>query len=381
MTHRRGHGEGTISKKSDGRWWARVDLGWRHGKRVRKAVYGKTRREVAEKLQKAQEAKRKGLPVVNETQTVEQFLTDWLEKTVKIKTRVRTYETYEVSLRLHILPYLGKVRLSDLSPQRVQTWLGDLDQAGVSAGVRFNARAVLRSALNQAMKWELISRNAAALVDAPSVSRDEIQPLDQTQVGRLLTVCASHRLGPVFTVAVALGLRLGEVLGLRWSDIDLETRELRVRQTLQRQKGRVAFGEPKSKRSRRTLPLPIVAAEALKAHRTRQLQERLLAGSRWHDSGLVFTSTIGTSADDRNVRRAWKELLASADLPYVRIHDLRHTAATLLLTQGVHPRVVMETLGHSQIGVTLDTYSHVLPALQRDAADEMDKALGRASAR
>ena len=107
----------------------------------------------------------------------------------------------------------------------------------------------------------------------------------------------------------------------------------------------------------------------------------LLAGSRWHDSGLVFTSTIGTSADDRNVRRAWKELLASADLPYVRIHDLRHTAATLLLTQGVHPRVVMETLGHSQIGVTLDTYSHVLPVLQRDAADEMDKALGRASGR
>jgi len=124
------------------------------------------------------------------------------------------------------------------------------------------------------------------------------------------------------------------------------------------------------------LPLPIVAAEALKAHRTRQLQERLLAGSRWHDSGLVFTSTIGTSADDRNVRRAWKELLASADLPYVRIHDLRHTAATLLLTQGVHPRVVMETLGHSQIGITLDTYSHVLPVLQREAADEMDKALG-----
>jgi len=117
-------------------------------------------------------------------------------------------------------------------------------------------------------------------------------------------------------------------------------------------------------------------ADALKAHRTRQLQERLLAGSRWHDSGLVFTSTIGTSADDRNVRRAWKELLASADLAYVRIHDLRHTAATLLLTQGVHPRVVMETLGHSQIGITLDTYSHVLPVLQRDAADEMDKALG-----
>ena len=381
MTQRRGHGEGSITKRKDGRWFGRVDLGWQGGKRRSKSVYGKTRREVAEKLQKAQETKRKGLPVVGETQTVEQFLMDWLEKTVKIKTRVRTHETYEVSLRLHILPYLGKVRLSDLSPQRVQTWLGDLDQAGVSAGVRFNARAVLRSALNQAMKWELISRNAAALVDAPSVSRDEIQPLDQTQVRRLLAVCASHRLGSVFTVAVALGLRLGEVLGLRWADIDLEKRELRVRQTLQRQKGRVAFGEPKSKRSRRTLPLPIVAAEALKAHRTRQLQERLLAGSRWHDSGLVFTSTIGTSADDRNVRRAWKELLASADLPYVRIHDLRHTAATLLLTQGVHPRVVMETLGHSQIGVTLDTYSHVLPVLQREAADEMDKALGRASGR
>ena len=271
---------------------------------------------------------------------------------------------------------VGRVRLNKRSPQRVQTWLADLDQAGVSAGVRFNARAVLRSALNQALKWELISRNAAALVDAPSVSRDEIQPLDQTQVGRLLAVCATHRLGPVFSVAVALGLRLGEVLGLRWSDIDLKRGELRVRQILQRQKGRICFGEPKSKRSRRTLPLPMVATDALKSHRTRQLKERMLAGSRWHDSGLVFTSTIGTPVDDRNVRRAWKALLAAADLPYVRIHDLRHTAATLLLTQGVHPRVVMETLGHSQIGVTLNTYSHVLPALQREAADEMDKALG-----
>ena len=166
---------------------------------------------------------------------------------------------------------------------------------------------------------------------------------------------------------------------MRWKDVNLERRELHVRQALQRVGKELRFVEPKSEQSRRTISIPDFAAAVLKRHRTTQLEERLKAGSRWTDSGLVFTSTIGTPLDERNVRRAFNTILKGADLPRIRIHDLRHTCASLLLVQGVHPRVVMETLGHSQISLTLDTYSHVLPALQHEAARQMDSLISAKS--
>jgi len=184
------------------------------------------------------------------------------------------------------------------------------------------------------------------------------------------------RLEALFTAALASGLRLGEALGLRWIDVNLDAGKLRVRQALQRIGGKLQFVEPKSEKSRRAVSLPAFATDALKRHRDRQKEERLLAGSRWVETGLVFTSSIGTPLDERNVRRVFKALLKSADLPEMRIHDLRHTTATLLLAQGVHPRVVMEMLGYSQISLTLDTYSHVLPGLQADAAKRMNEAIG-----
>ena len=177
-------------------------------------------------------------------------------------------------------------------------------------------------------------------------------------------------------MAVALGLRLGEALGLRWEDVDLEAGVLHVRQALQRLRGEIAFVEPKSKRSRRSVALPEVVTAALKAHRVRQLEERMVAGRRWEESGLVFRTCLGTALDSRNVTRAFHKLLVDAGLPRIRLHDLRHTAATLLLAQGVSPRTIMEILGHSQISLTMDTYSHVLPALLREAADLMDAVLG-----
>jgi len=170
-------------------------------------------------------------------------------------------------------------------------------------------------------------------------------------------------------------LRLGEALGLRWADVDLEAGELHVRQALQRIDGELQFVEPKSERSRRTVALPEVAVKVLKRHRNRQRKERLKAGSWWNKSGLVFTSTVGTALDERNVRKAFKAILRGGKLPTIRIHDLRHTCASLLLAQDVNPRVVMETLGHSQVSLTLDTYSHVLPPLQQEAAREMDAVL------
>ncbi len=176
-------------------------------------------------------------------------------------------------------------------------------------------------------------------------------------------------------LAATGGLRLGESLGLAWGDVDLSARTLRVRRALQRFDGKLRFVEPKSESSNRRVALPESAVVVLRRHRVRQQTERLLAGERWQDTGLVFTTTIGTPLDDRNVRKAFGELLGAAELPPMRIHDLRHTCASLLLAQGGHPRVVMETLGHSQISLTLDTYSHVMPTLERDAADRMDAVL------
>jgi integrase len=269
----------------------------------------------------------------------------------------------------------------------------------------------------------MVTVNAAALVDAPMHVACEIRPLDPEQARRLLDATEAHRLGGLLSVAMALGLRLGEGLGLRWQDVDLEGHTLAVRQALERSGGDGAarrvliperrklvkrfretprrsperreiadqlnalrtqwrevrttlkFSQLKTARSRRTIRMPEIVIRSLKAHRTRQLEERLAAGGAWEDSGLVFTSIFGTPLEARNVTREFRALLAAAKLPAIRFHDLRHTAATLLLAQGVDPRTIMETLGHSQISLTLNTYSHVLPALQQDAAKKMDAIL------
>jgi integrase len=230
--------------------------------------------------------------------------------------------------------------------------------------------------LGDALRWGLVGRNAAALAHGPRVQRPELKVFSTEQAQRFLQVIKGERLEAFFCTAVATGLRLGELLGLRWSDVDLDGGSLTVRQALQRQGKEVRFVEPKSKQSRRRLNLPMFAVSALTHHRDRQVADRRLAGSRWIDTGLVFTSSIGTALDERNVRRSFKEVLRGAELPDLRLHDLRHTTATLLLTQGVHPRVVMETLGHSQVSLTLDTYSHVLPGLQAEAARRLEDAIG-----
>ena len=214
------------------------------------------------------------------------------------------------------------------------------------------------------------------MAHAPRVSRPELKVFTPEQAKVFLEALQGERLEPLFTVSVASGLRLGEMLGLRWVDVDLESGTVRVHQALQRVGKTLRFVEPKSERSRRSVALPSFALEVLNRQQERQRGERLLAGSRWAETRLVFTTTIGTPLDERNVRRVFKAMLEAAGLPALRIHDLRHTTATLLLTQEVHPRVVMETLGHSQISLTLDTYSHVLPGLQAEAAHRMQEALG-----
>jgi integrase len=222
-----------------------------------------------------------------------------------------------------------------------------------------------------------VSRNVVTLVAAPRVERHEIQPLTPEQARALLKAAQGHRLEGLVTVALAVGLRQGEALGLQWDAIDFERRTLNVRAALQRVGGKWILVEPKSARSRRTIALPEVVVGALKAQRVRQLQDRLVAGRHWQDHGFVFTSSVGSPLEPSNATKQFRKLLVSAGVPLIRFHDLRHTAATFLLAQGVDPRTIMETLGHSQISLTLNTYSHVLPVLQREAARKMEGDAGR----
>jgi integrase len=216
-------------------------------------------------------------------------------------------------------------------------------------------------------------------VDFPKVEQAEIEPFTPEQAMKFIEATKGHRLGALFSVALAIGLRKGEGLALKWSAIDFERGTLAVRLALQRlkmpgeKKGTLLLKEPK-RSSRRTVNLPRVCVTALLEHRAMQEQERRLAGTRWQEWDYVFTSGIGTPVEPRNLERAYREILSLAGLHHVRIHDLRHTAATLLLIQGVHPRVVMELLGHSQIAVTM-RYSHMVPALRKEAANQMDAVL------
>ena len=375
MTLRRSRGEGSITKRSDGRWMAQADLGWQDGKRRRKTLYGRTKREVQDKLRDTLHRKEHGLPPVPEQETVGVFLHRWLENR-QSRVRRRTLERYQQIVRAHLLPSLGRIRLAKLTPQDVVACLRRVEADGSAYSAR-GAREILRTALNQAVRWELVSRNVAALTDAPRHRTRQIEPLTPAQATTLLAAVADHRLEALITITVGLGLRQGEALGLRWEDVDLEADVLSVRQTLERGGSEPRFGEPKTARSRRTINMPGIVAEALRRHRTRQLEERLVAGGRWRESGLVFTTTIGTAIHRSGLHKDFKAILRAAALPNIRYHDLRHTAATLLLAQGVAPRTIMETLGHSQISLTMNTYAHVMPALQREAAAKMDAILSR----
>lgn len=376
MSSRRGHNEGSIYKREDGRWVAVVNLGWDGGKRKRKYLYGTTRQEVQRKLTKALNDHNRGIPLPDDRQTVEAYLTAWLRDTVKPNKRPLTHRTYESIVNTHIIPRLGKVRLSKLTPKQVQGLLNAKKDEGLSPRRVQLIREVLRNALNEAVRSEQLARNVAALAEAPKTVKTPVNPFTPDEAKAFLKAAKGHRLEALWTVALAVGLREGEALGLRWEDVDLKAGTLRVNYALQRIPGQgLQLVEPKSKTSRRTVPLPQVAMKALRQHELRQKREARWGGTKWHETNHVFTNTIGKPLEQGAVWREFKDLLTKAGLRDQRFHDLRHCCASLLLAQGVSARTVMETLGHSQIGLTLNTYSHVMPALQQDAADQMDAVL------
>jgi integrase len=378
MKKRRGHGEGGIRKRADGRWEAAVDLGWEDGRRQRKFLYARTRNEVAEKLRQTQSRLDSGRPMLDERIQLGAFLDLWLLDVIKPHRSHGHWRNCEASVRLYIRPALGKIRLSKLTATHVQHLITELRAKGLADDTVRLVHATLRAALGVARRRGQVYDNVATLIEPISVRREEVTPFTEAELGRLLALAEGDRLGAYLTVAVSLGLRPGEARALRWIDLDLDGDKpsLFVRNAFSRSPGGEALGPPKTERSRRELPMPSQLVEALKQHRRRQHAERLYVGPVWQDGDFVFAQGDGRPLSERTLRRWFTDLCTRAEVSSRRLYDLRHTAASLLVAQGVHSRYLTGYLGHSTNRLTMDLYAHLMPGA-RDTADAMEEALGR----
>jgi integrase len=369
---KRGNGEGSITHRKDGLYMARYTVPTTTGPK-RKTLYGKTRGEVSEKLIKALADRDGGLVFDADNQKLGEYLGRWLNDSVRGSVKPVTYESYARLVRVHIVPALGSLKLRALSPAHLQGFYRAKLDSGLSPRTVQYLHAVLHRALKQAVRWGLVTRNVSEAVDPPRVHREEIRPLSSTQARKLLETARDDRLEALYVLAVHCGLRQGELLGLKWEDVDLERGTLQVRRTL----SGGTFTTPKTPKSRRKVRLTESALEALRKHLYRQLGEIDSAGPLWRENGLIFATEGGTPLNRHNLgSRSFKPLLERAGLPQsTRFHDLRHTCATLLLAKGIHPKIVQELLGHSNVGITLDTYSHVLPSMGEAAAEAMEDTL------
>jgi integrase len=375
----RGNGEGSIYEHK------------RNGKKVgyrgcyvvhtaagpkRRYVSGKTRDEVHDKLIEALGNRAQGLVFDAGNLTVGEYLSQWLKDSVKGTVRPSTFEVHRHMIEPHIVPALGRLKLKDLNPAHVRGFYREKLDSGLSGATVRKMHSVLRKALKQAVLDGLIPRNVCEAVKPPKVERKKIKPLDRQQAKTLLEAASGDRLEALYVLAVHTGMREGELLGLKWEDVDLERGVLRLRRSLVREGGKTTLGDLKTPKSRRSIRLTHAAAEALRSHLERQLEEMERLGSLYQPGRLVFATESGTLINPSNLRnRSFKPLLKRAGLPDICFHDLRHTCATLLLSQGTHPKLVQELLGHATIAMTLDTYSHFLPSMGDQTVRAMEAAL------
>jgi len=368
----------SIYKSEEGRWHGYVSMGLKdNGRRDRRHVSGARRADVVAKARALERRRDDGAgSAAGRAPTVAAWLDHWLDTIAAPKVRPSTLQRYRQLVAHQIGPKVGHHRLDRLQPEHVELMYAELLAAGLSAASVLQAHRVLSRALKVAMQRGRVARNVCSLVDAPSVTRVEVEPLTRDEARRVLQAASGLRNGARWSVALALGLRQGEALGLPWDAVDLDAGTLRIRQALQRQAGvGLVLVEPKSRAGRRTIALPGPLVDALRQHRTGQLEERMAAGNAWEDHGLVFCQPNGRPIDPRADHRAWRQLLCAAGVRGARLHDARHTAATVMLSLGVPARVAMQVLGHSQISLTLGTYSHVVPELAEEAASKVGAAL------
>ncbi|MBA3356441.1 MAG: site-specific integrase [Pyrinomonadaceae bacterium] len=310
--------------------------------------------------------------------TVEEYLDKWLATAAKARLRERTHDDYTEKLKRYIRPVIGKLKLSDVRPLDVQLIYTAMAERDLSPRTVRYTHAILSSALKQAVRWNMLARNPCEAVELPRMERKEMQALSPEEAGRFLANAKEDEYGALFAFALASGMRPEEYLALKWSDVDLEARSATVSRTLVwRKGGGWFFGEPKTTRSRRTVPFPEPIAKALKTHKLKQAETKLRLGASYAPESLVFCTSEGKPLNLRNLtQRHFKPILKHAELPEsFRLYDLRHTCATLLLGANEHPKIVSERLGHASITLTLDTYSHVLPSMQQGASDKLERIL------
>jgi integrase len=371
---KRGNGEGSITRRKDGLYMARYTVQTATGVK-RKAVYAKTRKEVSEKLTAAMADASKGITADGGPKTVGAFLTSWLKNSVRGSVRKSTYDRHESLCRVHLIPALGRKKLKTLGASDVAGFYRSRLDSGCSAASVHKMHETLHKALKQAVRWGYMTKNPADDVDVPRVHTEEVHPLSRDEARMFLKVVRGDRLEALYMVALHTGLRQGELLALRWEDVDIEEKTLIVRRTITKDGGKLLMGPTKTTKGRRTVKLTRDAADALREHLTRQLEEIEGLGDLFEDNGLVFCTAKGTLINPSNLRkRSFAPLLVRAGLPHMTFHQLRHTAATILLLKNVNPKIVSEMLGHASIAITLDTYSHVLPNMQDSAVAAMEEA-------
>ena len=365
---KRGDGEGTIFKRKDGKWVARLSLGTdANGRRLQKTVYAKTRTQVAEKLAElTQRHKTSGKALANKD-SLAAYLKSWLADDVKLNRTPKTHEEYEAAERLYITPYLGTKKLVKLSGADLQRWQGQMSRDGHSDNTRLKAIRVLRNALNKAIKLSLIPSNPAAAVSKPKVTRKEVTPLERDQCHALFEACKSHRLGDLIIVAAMTGLRKGELFALEWSAVNLREGVLVVRKSLEEIGGKLRIKIPKTAAGRRVVTLGKEAIEALKRRKAKAIEEG-------YGEGIVFPNTDGGYQYASNFRKfVWVKIREAAGIPDSFVfHDLRHTQASLLLAAGVDLKVIQKRLGHADFATTANLYAHLLQDAQGDATEKLD---------
>src|SRR6266487_6501570 len=379
---KRGNGEGSVyQRKSDGKWVTSITLD--NGRR--KVLYSNTQQEAIKKLKKASQEQEQGTLTVGPQHTLAQYLDYWLS-VYKQRIRPRSYERYEQIIRLHLVPMLGKIKLDKLSPQHIQQLYSKKLEEGLSTNTVLVIHGMLHKALKSAMRWGILAQNVCDRVDIPRKVPYEIHPLTVEQAQRFLAAIQEHPNEALFILAITTGMRRGEIAGLKWHDIDMEHATLHVQRALTRMPTTMGGGyqeaEPKTEKSRRTIVLPDFALDALRNHGERQSEIKRKAGEFWQEHDYVFCTPLGTHIHPgHDILEEFKKLLKRACLPDIRFHDLRHSAAKMLLGMGVHPKIVQERLGHHDIGTTMDIYSHVLPSMQEGAIKQLNGILGNKSKR
>lgn len=378
MAGRRGNGEGSIyqRKTTDKRWCASVSMGYDEGgKPVRKVVTAKTRAEVVKKLKAIQRQLDDGLPLPDQSMTVAQLLDRWYADVLRHQVAESAALGYRSVANHHIVPSIGRKKLAALTTSDVDRLLSSKIDAGLAVSTVRRIRSVLAQAIDQGIRWGAVNRNVASLARAPRAPRKEGRTLTPEQAHKFLEQLSGHRNEALYALMLSVGLRRGEALGLRWDDFNERTGVIQVRRQLQRETTGLVLKDTKTARSRRAINLPRPMLAMLKTHRTQQAADRLALGAAWTETGYIFTSSVGTPIDPRNLLREFKSICADAGLGNWHVHELRHSAASLMLAMGVPIQVVSEVLGHASIRMTADVYGHILAPDRQAAADAMGRVL------